>query len=489
MDKAKGGGTMMSQPRFTSNQNLSRSQSRTSLTSEFHDSVNFDLLAEYLLDDDAHNADSSSMTFFGQVQGIPEVQPSSGASSTEGDDVGFSGLFGANAPSDYGMEDPNSPVMGAEGDPKSDMVAMPDLGPKETNNNSSAKAGPGATTAKKGRGQGKRKKSKDDSKPASGGGGQKTKSQAQVRISSARRRPVAARRGSFFPLSWTCFSIESRFIKLGASLFLLHLPAPSEGLERTLLHPSRCAPRASELTIERVCRCLLRRSLLCTQVDRRRERNRILARRTRLRKKFFFENLQAEVASLQTLNKQLKEIVARKMPKSISESVLKECTAELPKCVLEDINIGNACLEDMKFAHNLRTAQSVFCISDPSLPDSPIVYCSQGFCDLTGYELAEVLGRNCRFLQGPGTSLEKVKKIREGISGGSDVSVTLLNYKKDGTSFWNSLFIASLMDSSGNIVNHISVQTEVQGPPPGDPEFESFKASNVDQGEVDDSFL
>ena len=202
MDKAKGGGTMMSQPRFTSNQNLSRSQSRTSLTSEFHDSVNFDLLAEYLLDDDAHNADSSSMTFFGQVQGIPEVQPSSGASSTEGDDVGFSGLFGANAPSDYGMEDPNSPVMGAEGDPKSDMVAMPDLGPKETNNNSSAKAGPGATTAKKGRGQGKRKKSKDDSKPASGGGGQKTKSQAQVRISSARRRPVAARRGSFFPLSW-----------------------------------------------------------------------------------------------------------------------------------------------------------------------------------------------------------------------------------------------------------------------------------------------
>jgi len=403
MDKAKGGGTMMSQPRFTSNQNLSRSQSRTSLTSEFHDSVNFDLLAEYLLDDDAHNADSSSMTFFGQVQGIPEVQPSSGASSTEGDDVGFSGLFGANAPSDYGMEDPNSPVMGAEGDPKSDMVAMPDLGPKETNNNSSAKAGPGATTAKKGRGQGKRKKSKDDSKPASGGGGQKTKSQAQV--------------------------------------------------------------------------------------DRRRERNRILARRTRLRKKFFFENLQAEVASLQTLNKQLKEIVARKMPKSISESVLKECTAELPKCVLEDINIGNACLEDMKFAHNLRTAQSVFCISDPSLPDSPIVYCSQGFCDLTGYELAEVLGRNCRFLQGPGTSLEKVKKIREGISGGSDVSVTLLNYKKDGTSFWNSLFIASLMDSSGNIVNHISVQTEVQGPPPGDPEFESFKASNVDQGEVDDSFL
>ena len=121
--------------------------------------------------------------------------------------------------------------------------------------------------------------------------------------------------------------------------------------------------------------------------------------------------------------------------------------------------------------------------------DNPIVYVSSGFLELTGYDLDQVLGRNCRFLQGPGTDQSAVDVIRRGVKEGIDTSVCLLNYKKDGTSFWNSLFIASLMDSSGNIVNHISVQTEVQGPPPGDPEFESFKASNVDQGEVDDSFL
>ena len=72
-------------------------------------------------------------------------------------------------------------------------------------------------------------------------------------------------------------------------------------------------------------------------------------------------------------------------------------------------------------------------------PDNPIVFVSQGFLELTGYKMDDVLGRNCRFLQGPGTDQRTVDVIRKGISAGDDVAVCLLNYKADGTPFWNQV--------------------------------------------------
>jgi PAS domain len=81
----------------------------------------------------------------------------------------------------------------------------------------------------------------------------------------------------------------------------------------------------------------------------------------------------------------------------------------------------------------LSGSQQNFAISDPTLPDNPIVYVSQGFLTLTGYSLDQVLGRNCRFLQGPGTDQNAVEVIRRGISEGVDTSVCLLNYRADGT--------------------------------------------------------
>jgi PAS domain S-box-containing protein len=102
-----------------------------------------------------------------------------------------------------------------------------------------------------------------------------------------------------------------------------------------------------------------------------------------------------------------------------------------------------------------------FAISDPTLPDNPIVYVSQGFLDLTGYTLDQVLGRNCRFLQGPGTDQSAVEVIRKGITEGVDTSVCLLNYKADGTPFWNQFFVAALRDAENNIVNYVGVQCEV----------------------------
>ena len=109
----------------------------------------------------------------------------------------------------------------------------------------------------------------------------------------------------------------------------------------------------------------------------------------------------------------------------------------------------------------LSGSQQNFAISDPTLPDNPIVYVSQGFLDLTGYTLDQVLGRNCRFLQGPGTDQSAVEVIRKGINEGVDTSVCLLNYKADGTPFWNQFFVASLRDAENNVVNYVGVQCEV----------------------------
>lgn len=109
----------------------------------------------------------------------------------------------------------------------------------------------------------------------------------------------------------------------------------------------------------------------------------------------------------------------------------------------------------------LSGSQQNFAISDPSLPDNPIVYVSQGFLDLTGYTLDQVLGRNCRFLQGPGTDQAAVDIIRKGIREGIDTSVCLLNYKADGTPFWNQFFVAALRDAENNVVNFVGVQCEV----------------------------
>ncbi len=85
-----------------------------------------------------------------------------------------------------------------------------------------------------------------------------------------------------------------------------------------------------------------------------------------------------------------------------------------------------------------------FVITDPLLKDNPIVYASQGFLQLSGYSLEEVLGRNCRFMQGVDTDRKKVAELHKAITEGVDCSVCLLNYKKDGSTFWNQVFQASL---------------------------------------------
>ena len=85
-----------------------------------------------------------------------------------------------------------------------------------------------------------------------------------------------------------------------------------------------------------------------------------------------------------------------------------------------------------------------FVITDPDFIDNPIIYASDGFCTFTGYDKKEVEQRNCRFLQGPDTEQEDIARIREAINEERDVTVELLNYKKDGTPFRNRFFLCPL---------------------------------------------
>nr|AML78650.1 putative LOV domain-containing protein [Reseda odorata] len=115
--------------------------------------------------------------------------------------------------------------------------------------------------------------------------------------------------------------------------------------------------------------------------------------------------------------------------------------------------------EDLKDA--LSTFQQTFVVADATKPDYPIMYASAGFFKTTGYTSKEVVGRNCRFLQGSGTDPGELEKIREALKEGSNYCGRLLNYKKDGTSFWNLLTIAPIKDESGKVLKFIGMLMEV----------------------------
>ena len=100
-------------------------------------------------------------------------------------------------------------------------------------------------------------------------------------------------------------------------------------------------------------------------------------------------------------------------------------------------------------------------IADARLPDNPLIYANAGFERLTGYSVAEVIGRNCRFLQGSGTDSEALEQLRTAIKQQRTVTVTLLNYRKDGSPFWNRLSITPVRDVAGAVTHFIGVQSDV----------------------------
>jgi PAS domain S-box-containing protein len=100
-------------------------------------------------------------------------------------------------------------------------------------------------------------------------------------------------------------------------------------------------------------------------------------------------------------------------------------------------------------------------ITDPKLPDDPIVYVNPAFEKTTGYPMEEILGRNCRFLQGEDRDQPAVEELRACIEAGQECRVVLRNYRKDGTLFWNELYVSPVHDDEGSITNFVGVQNDV----------------------------
>ncbi|KAJ6986246.1 phototropin-2-like isoform X1 [Populus alba x Populus x berolinensis] len=109
----------------------------------------------------------------------------------------------------------------------------------------------------------------------------------------------------------------------------------------------------------------------------------------------------------------------------------------------------------------LATLQQTFVVSDATKPDCPIMYASGGFFTMTGYSSKEVIGRNGRFLQGADTDRNEVAKIRDAVRNGKSYCGRLLNYKKNGTPFWNLLTVTPIKDDRGNAIKFIGMQVEV----------------------------
>ena len=113
------------------------------------------------------------------------------------------------------------------------------------------------------------------------------------------------------------------------------------------------------------------------------------------------------------------------------------------------------------FAAAVRATRMAMVITDPSLPDNPIVFCNEAFQQLTGYAREEIVGQNCRFLQGPGTDPKAIDRVRQAIADSTDIHIDLLNYRKDGSTFWNALYLNAVRGQDGQVQFYFASQLDV----------------------------
>ena len=147
------------------------------------------------------------------------------------------------------------------------------------------------------------------------------------------------------------------------------------------------------------------------------------------------------------VNEALPAYITNCLTKVVTESMVREITGQgMP--VMRELVGGLA---------------EVFCLADPSVKDCPIVYASEEFYRTSRYSRDDVLGRNCRFLQGPKTNRTAVARIGAAVKSGQESCETVLNYRRDGSPFMNLLLTAPLYDNRGSVRYFIGAQIDVSG--------------------------
>ena len=113
------------------------------------------------------------------------------------------------------------------------------------------------------------------------------------------------------------------------------------------------------------------------------------------------------------------------------------------------------------FAAAIRATRMAMIVTDPRRADNPIVFVNDAFLRLSGYSRAEIMGVNCRFLQGAETDPGAVRQIREAVAARRDIAIDILNYRKDGSTFWNALYMSPVINEAGELLYFFASQLDI----------------------------
>ncbi|GAA3912463.1 sensor domain-containing protein [Litoribacillus peritrichatus] len=133
-------------------------------------------------------------------------------------------------------------------------------------------------------------------------------------------------------------------------------------------------------------------------------------------------------------------------------------------CALVQISVAEPATDSTfmyLLSRALEAAQHGITIADARLPNQPIIYCNQAFSELTGYNIGEILGRNCRFLQNSDNDQRGIPIIHQAIEKGTECKTVLRNYKKSGEMFWNELTISPVFNGSGEVTHFVGIQYDI----------------------------
>lgn len=139
----------------------------------------------------------------------------------------------------------------------------------------------------------------------------------------------------------------------------------------------------------------------------------------------------------------------------------KQVLTDLAALAMDELQLRLALREKSQHLAAIEHLRAGVLVTDPSLPDNPIIFCNPGFVRMTGYVPEEVVGRNCRFLQGPETDPETVAEIRKAIEDRRLFEGVLKNRRRNGEVFWNDLLITPVFDTDGELINFVGLQRDI----------------------------